>query len=120
MRRYMHGVADYDWTKVSVDPPLTDAEKKTIADLVDSFKTKEEVQKWVNDSTAAYANDAAKQAAFWRLGGPVLILTEQKKITDLNALFKPTFSTPETTTTTETPWLLYAAGAAVLFLLLKK
>lgn len=120
----MHGVADYDWAQFK-DAGLTDAEKATIASIVDSFKSKADVQAWVNTSTAAAKGDSAKEQAFGRLVGPVLALSEQKKIIDLTAMFDVTpkkinNNNDDDSSTEETPWLMYAAGAALLYLILKK
>ena len=112
--RYMHGVDDYDWSKWDAKAgALTDAEKAAAAAIADNFKTAADYQKWMDTDTSAslrlrfvvqYASTAKKTA-------PI------KDLTYITSFATPD---PEPEKAKETPWLLYAAGAAVLFLLLRK
>ena len=43
-RHALAGINDYDWTKL---PALTDSQKKQVADIVDGFKTSDDVVAWV-------------------------------------------------------------------------
>jgi hypothetical protein len=119
----MHGVTDYDWSKW--DPkavPLTDDLKKQAADIVDKFTTSTDYQKWADTDTSA--------SLMLRF---VVQYASERKFADLNptptgsgiinwAQWEKTrtFVAPVVEEKKETPWLLYAAGAAALFLLLRK
>jgi hypothetical protein len=118
MRRYMSGVADYDWSKWDAKAgALTEAEKTEAAAIADTFQTAADFQRWMDTDTKAslrmrfvvqYAA-TAKKAPVKDLAVTSMFNSGWEKETPMTAA-----------ATTETPWLLYAAGAAALFLLLRK
>lgn len=130
MMHHMAGVADYDWSKwPSTAFPLTEELKTKAADIADKFTTAAEVQKYFETSSdpiqlkvvVQYAATARKQAIAdveTVVGSP---LTPESKGTGIYSysfgLKKDETPQPKKE---ETPVLLYALGAAALFLLLRK
>ena len=120
MRRYMYGVTDYEWSKWT-GADLSDEEKQTAATIADGLKTEADFQKWLETNTdqpmkIRFAVQYATQNRKGSMSLPIVdfgknvdSLTKNIKNLDLTAQKQ----------TSETPWLLYAAGAAVLFLLFK-
>jgi hypothetical protein len=108
----MSGVADYDWSKWDDKAgALTDAEKTEAATIADTFKTAEDFQKWMDtDTKASLRMRFVVQYAATAKKAPVKDLA-------VTSFYNSGYDTPAEK---ETPWLLYAAGAAALFLLLRK
>ena len=72
---YRHGLAgvnDYDWTSL---PTISDADKQRVSDIVDGFKSKEDVQKWANE------NAGKADALFF---AAVVGAADQKKLISLS------------------------------------
>ena len=114
--RYMHGVDDYDWSKWDTKAgALTDDEKKAAAAIADTFKTAEDYQRWMDtDTSASMRLRFIVQYAATAKKAPV-------KDLGVTSFYNSGYDDKGAATAEkETPWLLYAAGAAVLFLLLKK
>lgn len=123
---YMHGVEDYDWSKWGMTekgtidpnvPALTEDEKKAAAAIVDTFKSAADFEKWMQTDTKAPM----------RLRFIVQYASTVKKAPIKDLTYITSFATPEAKKEEkkeeekkETPVLLYAIGAAVLFALLRK
>ena len=116
MRRYMSGVADYDWSKWDAKAgALTDAEKAEAATIADTFQTAADFQKWMDTDT--------KTSLRMRFVVQYAATAKKAPVKDLQvtSFYNSGYDTPaDTKAEKETPWLLYAAGAAALFLLLRK
>lgn len=120
MRRYMSGVADYDWSKWDAKSgALTDAEKAEAAAIADTFQTAADYQRWMDtDTKASLRMRFIVQYAATAKKAPVKDLAVTSMFNSGWESGAP--ATTSTAATSETPWLLYAAGAAALFLLLRK
>lgn len=128
---YMHGVEDYDWSKwPSGSFPLTDDLKSKAAAIADKFTTAADYQKYAETSTdpialkftVQYAATARKKAIENISDVASSPLTEQSKGSGIYSYSfgKKKEETPPPAEKKETPVLLYAIGAAVLFALLRK
>ncbi len=126
MIRQMHGVSDYDWSKIAApSPPLTDAEKSQVAATVDNFKSNADVAAWVKTNEAKFL---AVDPVFWRTAAYVLAFAEQKKFLSPDWFSGGGGSTPPPppppppiiVADKKTPWLLIGAAAVAAMLLLRK
>lgn len=116
-QKHMAGVSDYDWSKWPTSAfPLTEDLKTKAAAIADRFASAADADKYMAESTDPLNVKMVVQYA----------ATAKKKPT-----FTPTFTSsasPGADTEkvkvivekSETPWLLIAGGAALLFLLMRK
>jgi len=142
MLRHTSGVADYDWSKwPTAGFPLTDDLKQKAADIADKFKDAKEVQTYFETSTDPLN---LKMVVQYAAGARKTKIENVEQVASSTATADPTGSgiirwdlyksqgnswnppakvetPPEAKVApAETPWLLYAGGAILLLLILKK
>ena len=114
---FLHGIADYAWDEFVLEPPLSAAQKQEVADLLDGFKTKEDVIGWLETKGDAVTPQQRSTVLYFVNKSKLLDLSPVAAAAAANAV---SLALTGTVQKEETPWLLYAGAAALAFALLRK